>query len=300
MNLRPPSKYDPRVLLQTCTADSSYPVECHHRTQQDKEPLHDKTSGMDTVHYPQGQRRRAAHHNNLHEAVLSDSIESVVSVLARPSVDLDQRGQMGVTPLFIAATRGQSEIARILLNQGANVSAVSEYGLSALALAAHEGHLGVTRVLIEAGAHLEVTSLDIMGSTPLHLAAEGGHSEVIAALIEANANPDSRRNDGSTPIYLAARGGHPYAVRALLCGKADPLVYWFHGRGRPRHRTFRWTRRRGKGIRKSYASFFSGSRLQDVVVKAVGRLPSVPRSVLSRWMLWIFWQKLESTQAKLW
>eukprot|EP00903_Cladosiphon_okamuranus_P012099 g11354.t1 len=168
------------------------------------------------------QRRPRGPLNGLHLAAFDDSTKRTIELLSRGSIDVNQLNEGGWTPLIVAAMRGSSRVARILLDRGADVSITEDRGNTALHLCSANGHLSVAVDLMKAGADLEVKASD--GWTPLHLAARGGYSEVTAALIEAGACVDCRIPTGATPLYLAAWKGHWDTVRNLLHAGANPLA----------------------------------------------------------------------------
>ena len=58
----------------------------------------------------------------------------------------------GTTALVWAAGAGHIEVARLLLEAGADEDMASTFGATALRCAAEEGHVAVARLLLEAGA----------------------------------------------------------------------------------------------------------------------------------------------------
>jgi len=77
----------------------------------------------------------------------------------------------GRTPLHLAAGMGQVDVARMLVERGADMSAQDEHGRTPLHLAASRGRVDVARMLVERGA--DVSAQDEHGSTPLQLVASG-------------------------------------------------------------------------------------------------------------------------------
>ncbi|CAM9484680.1 unnamed protein product [Pylaiella littoralis] len=131
------------------------------------------------------------------------------------------------TLLMLAASHGHSEIASILLDNGASTSITCENGFSALYIAARGGHLAVTETLIEAGADLEARppcEFPDVALTPLFIAMTKGHTEVVRALIKAGGDPNTRCLDGITMLSRAAGEGYTDIVRILLRGGANPLL----------------------------------------------------------------------------
>jgi hypothetical protein len=93
----------------------------------------------------------------------------------------NSRYYMGWTDLHSAASAGDAECVRELLEEGADPNAKNEYGWTPLHVAAREGHVDVARLLLQHGADPSIRSRD--GKTPLDLAKERGHREV-ASLME--------------------------------------------------------------------------------------------------------------------
>jgi ankyrin repeat protein len=71
-----------------------------------------------------------------------------------------------------------------------------------LHLAAIRGHTNIARILVNAGADRNVKDFD--DNTPLHYASEYGHFECIIYLIkEADADPMLKNKFGYTPSDIA-------------------------------------------------------------------------------------------------
>ena len=112
---------------------------------------------------------------------------------------------------------------RILLDKGANTSAVDDQGLTALRQSTQRGRSDTTKLLVNAGADLD-GKIPSSGFTPLDLAAAQGHSEIVRVLIEAGANPNSHSLGGTTSLFMAIHGGHVDVIKVLLRAGADPLL----------------------------------------------------------------------------
>lgn len=167
--------------------------------------------------------------NELHYAVRHGSVSRTVVVLSSGSCDINQGTPRGITPLMLAAEFGHTSIAKILLNKGSDLFAMSDEGFTALHMCAQNGHVAVAEVLIEAGADMEAPTC--RGYTPLHSATFDGHWEVARALINAGANPNSHLPDGETPLFAAAFNGHVRAMKELLRGGAKPMSTRFDALG---------------------------------------------------------------------
>jgi ankyrin repeat protein len=72
----------------------------------------------------------------------------------------------------------------------------------------------VAKILIDHGANLEITEL--YGFTPLHLSSFMGNMEIAVCLLSAGAKVNSRNKSGATPLHLAAKGNHVGIAKLLL------------------------------------------------------------------------------------
>ena len=160
--------------------------------------------------------------NELHDAAKDGSTKRTLALLSSASIDIDQGTPQGFTPLMLAAMLDFSNVVRILLDNGANVSIVDAEGSTALHRSASLGTLGSMKLLVEAGADLDAT--DSCGYSTLHLAALQQEPAMMSLLIEAGANPNSGMLNEATPLHLAAEFGRADAVKVLLRAKADPLL----------------------------------------------------------------------------
>ena len=114
----------------------------------------------------------------------------------------------GCTPLLIAAQYGHVDLVALLLQRGANGTAVDKNRDSALHWAAYKGSIQVCGHLLFRG-ELSWTTQDTYGQTPLHLAAIRGHTTVVRYLLQEGTLQDARRvltmsdKNGKTPLELA-------------------------------------------------------------------------------------------------
>src|SRR5579862_7812364 len=170
------------------------------------------------------------------------------------------------TPLITAASYGDADVARVLIEAGADIDAVSAPNsggapsTTALGHAAVYGMTEVVDVLVGAGARIASLEMaaaagDITG-WPLHrrtlqsrlralaMAADHQRLEVIDQLIAAGTpvnEPDAEW--GRLPLHLAAQNGRPASVRRLLDHGADPDL-----RDPLDHRTpLEWCQHQGNG-----------------------------------------------------
>ncbi|MBU0674320.1 MAG: ankyrin repeat domain-containing protein, partial [Proteobacteria bacterium] len=98
-------------------------------------------------------------------------------------------------PLMVAAQLNDINIARLLIEKGADVNGVNRLGQTAL----HYAKTGeMTQLLLKAGADVNVSSK--WGETPLHWAKTG---EIVKLLLEAGAELNGLTKLGETPLDVA-------------------------------------------------------------------------------------------------
>lgn len=113
-------------------------------------------------------------------------------------------------PLHWAARRGQTGIAKMLLEGGVEVDASDHFGNTAL----HAGirYREIVALLLEYGA--DINAKNAMGNTPLHLAVRD--KDVVDLLIQNGANVNARNGLDKTPLYYSMRGGtHIYNISII-------------------------------------------------------------------------------------
>jgi len=136
------------------------------------------------------------------------------------SQDVNVSGYRLLTPLHIASDYGRLKVVQVLLKQHADVNSGDESGWSPLHFASlpeyHEPE--IARLLLEHGA--EVDSMTGTGNTPLCLLSDNSiNLEVAEILLEYGADPNIRLYG---PLYIALQNSHSGLVQLLLKHGADP------------------------------------------------------------------------------
>ncbi|KAF3004786.1 hypothetical protein E8E13_002498 [Curvularia kusanoi] len=118
------------------------------------------------------------------------------------------------TSLFFAAGNGHSDVVDLLLSKGANSNTFDDYGWTPLMLGAGWGHLEVVESLLKSGADLDL--VDRAGCTSLNLAAGAGHFQVAELLLKYGADPSISNKLGEAPLLHAARWNSTELIKLLL------------------------------------------------------------------------------------
>ena len=194
---------------------------------------------------PQGWMHYAAKDGNVAE----------VSRLLGYEADPNLRDANGWTPLGAAVASGHEEVAVVLIQNGADASALpmkeflqamrsfSEDGLlalleggmkadlelfaddseeTALHAAARLGYARLLAALVEGAEESALTATDAAGRTALDYAREGGHAAAVTLLENLTLDANAVMNDqGDTRLHIAAREGDAEAIRRWIGAGAD-------------------------------------------------------------------------------
>lgn len=147
----------------------------------------------------------------------------------------------GDTALHVAAAGYRVEIAKLLLDAGAEVGAAMNHRCSQPLHYAADGSLEhpnwdakrqvrMIELLLEAGA--DIHAPDKNGATPLHRAVRTRCAAAVKALLDAGADATLKNKPGSTPFHLAVqntgRGGSG-AERAKAAQREIIQAFLEHG-----------------------------------------------------------------------
>jgi ankyrin repeat protein len=116
------------------------------------------------------------------------------------------------TPLHAASRRGHVNVAKVLLDYGADVNAQDSYDQTPLFLASCHEHIEFMRFVLKHGANVNVQT-NYTYRTPLHLSL--GMLEV-ALLLDHGADVHIRDKGGLTPFQWATERGHHDIAQLLL------------------------------------------------------------------------------------
>jgi ankyrin repeat protein len=124
----------------------------------------------------------------------------IVSKILQWDINIDSADLFG-TPLMYAASWGNAEHVRLLLERGAFVSSSNLHGTTSAHKAAEYGFEDVLRELISFGA--DVNCKDVLSTRPLHCAIHGDHADAAALLIAAGADINALDGSGFSCLHIA-------------------------------------------------------------------------------------------------
>jgi ankyrin repeat protein len=152
---------------------------------------------------------------NIFEASATGTTARVRTLVAREPELVNAYSPDGFFPLGLAAFFGHKETVEALLAAGADVQAQSRESMKVPALfsATAAGRADIARLLLESGANPNLRAEN--GLTALHAAAVSGDVELTKLLLAHGADIHARANDGKTPLDFA-RQGKKEEIAALL------------------------------------------------------------------------------------
>lgn len=156
--------------------------------------------------------RNAEGSTALHRALGNKKWE-VVDVLLRHEPSLDLVDDDWGAPLALAAFHGEARLVERLLAAGASVNPpFSIRGFTPLMSAARAGHAEIARLLLERGADPDAIGAARYGEGAIHLAGREASLPLLDALIAHGADVNLLNSEGHTPLALTQDA----AARSLL------------------------------------------------------------------------------------
>jgi ankyrin repeat protein len=151
----------------------------------------------------------------IHDAAKNGDLEKVKTLLKdNPDLVFSKDYTNGVTPLHIAAARGDTNVAKLLITHKADVNAKDNNGMTPLHYAVflapymsnNSGNKAVAELLLTHNA--DVNATNNFGATPLYFAAVAGDKDMVELLLANKADVNAKENRGWTPLHMAAGNGY--------------------------------------------------------------------------------------------
>jgi ankyrin repeat protein len=152
---------------------------------------------------------------DLFSSCIAGRVSAVTDQIDRDTSLLEAHSSDGWTPLHLAAFFGCPELAKTLLDRGANVNARSTNAMknTPLHAAAAGAKIELVRLLLERGA--DANACQEGGWTALHSAAQSGNRQIVEMLLAHGAHINARAQNNQAPLDLALTHGHHEVARLL-------------------------------------------------------------------------------------
>jgi ankyrin repeat protein len=125
----------------------------------------------------------------------------------------------GLAPLAVAAEHGRCEMAKLLLDKGADISAQGGHYGNALQAATSRGHIEIVKLLLDKGA--DINAQCGRYDNALQAASYGGYMEIVKLLLDNGADISAQGRLYSNTLQAASYAGHIEIVKLLLDKGAD-------------------------------------------------------------------------------
>ncbi len=157
--------------------------------------------------------------------ILSGTLAEVQAALSADEINTMVLGDEGMTPFMLAAASGNEDVARWMIEQGAEVDRRNAAGETALTWAAFYGQTDMIDLYVEHGLSLDTPNGD--GQRPIDMAVMLRNYRFVEKLVESGVSieRDDWEEIGAlmpSPIFLAA--DNRAALKLLLDLGADPNV----------------------------------------------------------------------------
>ncbi|ORX49627.1 ankyrin [Piromyces finnis] len=147
--------------------------------------------------------------------------EEIIKCLIKQGANIEKRNQLGETPLFNACRSKKVNIVKYLLECGAKINRENILGETPLFIACEIKNEMIAKILIDYGA--EINKEDNDGETPLFIACEYGNlnKNLIKMLVEHGALVNKENEYGRTPLFYVIEYGNEDIVKYLVQHGAD-------------------------------------------------------------------------------
>ena len=131
----------------------------------------------------------------------------------------------------LAALGGVGQISHILATNPKVVHEYSGDGFTALHVASYFGHAKIARLLLDNGADINKVAMNGSELTALHSAVSSCHIDVVKVLLSFDPDVDARMLGGFTPLMSATAMGMKELMEILIEYGCDQSLKADDGRG---------------------------------------------------------------------
>jgi serine/threonine-protein phosphatase 6 regulatory ankyrin repeat subunit B len=163
----------------------------------------------------------------LHIAAEKGAAEAAAQLLTHAEVRRDineyRTYREGFSPLMTAAAHDRADIAKLLVEAGANPNQADNRKRNSLYIAVENGHVETAKALLALGADAVKSLRKNSDNAPLvHQIGDQNYAGMLAVLYRAGVDLNAADNNGQTALGKACEQIAPDKVKALLALGADP------------------------------------------------------------------------------
>jgi len=147
------------------------------------------------------------------EAAKNGDLKTVKTILTSDPSKLNALDEEKYTPLHWACIRGHWDVARHLIEMGADLNIQGGDGGTPLNWAVHHDNVEIAKLMIDKGAKLNIQNQ--WGMTELHTAIWRGNIHVVEYLLDQGSDPMIKTKEGWTAMHYAFRSGHDHIIELL-------------------------------------------------------------------------------------
>ena len=161
---------------------------------------------------------------SLFEAASKGDVEAVRALL-NANADVNEEGGFSDNALHAASWRGYEDVVELLLERGAEANARGGIYGNAVVAASACGKEGVVRLLLDNGADVNAPGGKYYGSA-LHVASSLGNEGMVRLLLDKGADVNALGGMYGSALQAASKNGREAVVRLLLENGAKKLSLW--------------------------------------------------------------------------
>jgi len=142
----------------------------------------------------------------------------IIERLLNSTIDKNMVGNNGFSPIMIAISEYNFDMAKYLYNRGCTTIVTDKQ--NCLTMCIERNNMEMTRFFLEKGA--QINKLNVNGITPLLAAVNINDLEMVMLMIEHGADPNLFDSKKNSPVYEAIKLKNVEMTRFLLENSADP------------------------------------------------------------------------------
>ncbi|XP_067683447.1 serine/threonine-protein phosphatase 6 regulatory ankyrin repeat subunit B-like [Haliotis asinina] len=167
----------------------------------------------------------------LHCASIGGNVEIIEYLLSQGVDDINSKGQLGATPVMMAAQKVRREAFGLLVSRGSDLTVVDENNDSLLHHACSGGCVDIVEYVISVSRN-DINRRGQHGLTPVMMAAYKGNTLAFHALAKTQCDMSLKSDNNLNLFHIACISGNVEIVEYLMSSGAD-----IHSKGGEHDRT---------------------------------------------------------------